>query len=399
MDFTALLKELPWMFTILGVVWIIVVGWVLKHLYSRKELSTAQKAGWIALGLIPLIGILAYGIAQFKNTKAILFATLIAMGISATTVWYFAIYQQSAEYNDRSNEKGITNTAENLVQEFIADESAANQKYSNKVVEVSGVIEKTETGATTIVFLKAGNNGFVSANLKQAVNGLAVGATITVKGIFTGFILGEVQLTEASIISNNAITTDTANKIQPKSIINDSSKKNTSEKTITKDTSANKPVVTILKSSSGTVRFFSSTAAEDIEANNNQLISSINTTNGELDFAALIKGFRFENKLMEKHFNEDKYLHSSQFPKATFKGKITNLSSVNFQKNGTYTANAEGNITIRGVTKKISPVATITINSGKLSLQSVFKIRVAEFGVPSDDVADQIEITVKSNYN
>lgn len=397
MDFTALLKELPYMFAILAIVWIIVVGLVLKHLFSRKELSTAQKAGWIALGLIPLIGILIYGVAQFKKTKAILLATLMAIGISTVTVWYFAIYQQSAEYNDRSNEKGIVNTAENLVQEFITNEAAANQKYTNKMVEVSGVIEKTETGASTIVFLKAGNNGYVSANLKQSVSGLTTGSTITVKGIFTGFILGEVQLTEASILGNQANNTN--NNTEPTGIVNDASNQHTSIKTTSKDSVSNKPTVHILKSSSGTVRFFSSTPAEDIEANNNQLISSINTTTGELDFAALIKGFRFENKLMEKHFNEDKYLHSSQFPKATFKGKITNLSSVNLQKDGTYTANAEGNLTIRGVTKKLSPMATITVTNGRLTLQSKFKIRVAEFGIPADDVADQIEITVTGKYN
>ena len=56
---------------------------------------------------------------------------------------------------------------------------------------------------------------------------------------------------------------------------------------------------------------------------------------------------------MEEHFNEN-YMESDKIPKATFKGKITNLSSVDFTKNGTYDVTVEGDLTIHDVTNKIS---------------------------------------------
>ena len=36
-------------------------------------------------------------------------------------------------------------------------------------------------------------------------------------------------------------------------------------------------------------------------------------------------GFKFENQLMEDHFNEN-YMESTKFPKADFKGFITNIN-------------------------------------------------------------------------
>jgi len=56
---------------------------------------------------------------------------------------------------------------------------------------------------------------------------------------------------------------------------------------------------------------------------------------------------------MQKHFNSDKYLNSDQFPKAEFKGTISNLSAVKFNTNGTYNATVNGSLTIHGVTKKL----------------------------------------------
>ena len=55
---------------------------------------------------------------------------------------------------------------------------------------------------------------------------------------------------------------------------------------------------------------------------------------------------------MEEHFNEN-YLESNTFPKANFKGAITDLSKVNFSKDGSYAVSVKGDLTIHGVTKNI----------------------------------------------
>ena len=53
---------------------------------------------------------------------------------------------------------------------------------------------------------------------------------------------------------------------------------------------------------------------------------------------------------MEEHFNEN-YMESNTFPKANFKGTITDLGKVNFSKDGTYPVTVKGDLTIHGVTK------------------------------------------------
>ncbi|MBY0481029.1 MAG: YceI family protein [Chitinophagaceae bacterium] len=150
------------------------------------------------------------------------------------------------------------------------------------------------------------------------------------------------------------------------------------------------------------VRFFSSTPAEDIEAVNTQALSKFDSKSGQVNFMLLIKGFVFENELMQKHFNEE-YLESAKFPKSEFKGQILNIASINLLKNGSYPTTAEGTITIHGVSQKIKATGTITVANGKLSLKSVFKLKIKDFNIAGSDIgksiASELEITVDSRYD
>jgi len=83
----------------------------------------------------------------------------------------------------------------------------------------------------------------------------------------------------------------------------------------------------------GFIGFYSHTPMEDIKADNNQVIGVLDTSTGEMVFQALIKSFHFDRALMEEHFNEN-YMESDKIPKSVFKGKITNLASVDFTKPG-----------------------------------------------------------------
>src|SRR5687767_244071 len=110
----------------------------------------------------------------------------------------------------------------------------------------------------------------------------------------------------------------------------------------------------------GHVSFFSKAPMENIEAHNNQVSSIINTANGELVFSLLMKSFNFEKALMQEHFNE-KYVESEKFPKAEFKGKITNLSAIDFKKEGSQAAEVAGTLTIHGVTKDVTAKGTVEV--------------------------------------
>ena len=76
---------------------------------------------------------------------------------------------------------------------------------------------------------------------------------------------------------------------------------------------------TLLQTKNGVIEFFSKTPVEDIYAKNSETSALLNPSTGETAFSLSVNAFKFENKLMEEHFNEN-YLESEKYPKSTFSG-------------------------------------------------------------------------------
>ena len=152
----------------------------------------------------------------------------------------------------------------------------------------------------------------------------------------------------------------------------------------------------------GYIGFFSHTAMEDIKGDNNQVASVLDISTGEMVFQALIKSFHFDRALMEEHFNEN-YMESEKFPKSSFRGKITNLSSVDFSKPGKYDVTVEGDLNIHDVTNKISVKGTIDVVPGGINANSKFNIVPEDYkinipGVVRDKIEKNLEVTVTIKY-
>jgi hypothetical protein len=153
----------------------------------------------------------------------------------------------------------------------------------------------------------------------------------------------------------------------------------------------------------GYIGFFSHTPMEDIKGDNNQVAGVLDISTGDMVFQALIKSFHFDRALMEEHFNEN-YMESDKFPKSSFKGKITNLSAVNFSKNGTYDVVIDGDLTIRDATNKISARGKIEIENGELIATSKFNISPEDYkinipGVVREKINKNMEVTVAMKYS
>lgn len=151
----------------------------------------------------------------------------------------------------------------------------------------------------------------------------------------------------------------------------------------------------------GKLSFYSKATLENIEAHNRAVGVLLNTATSELSFSLLIKSFVFEKKLMQEHFNEN-YMESGKFPKAKFRGKVTDLSKVNFSKNGKYKVNVVGSLSIHGVTKKVSETGTIVISGGKPTLKSSFSVRLADYkikipGAVKDKIAKDVKIIIDAD--
>jgi polyisoprenoid-binding protein YceI len=100
---------------------------------------------------------------------------------------------------------------------------------------------------------------------------------------------------------------------------------------------------------------------------------------------------------MQDHFNTE-YLHSNQFPRGDFKGTITNIKTVNFNQDGIYPVEVTGDLTLHGVTKKVSSKGSITIKNGKPLAKASFPIIVKDFAIKAEDVTEKVTITVNCQY-
>lgn len=153
----------------------------------------------------------------------------------------------------------------------------------------------------------------------------------------------------------------------------------------------------------GQVSFFSSTPIEDIKAINKKAASVLNIKTGALQFVVLIKNFEFRNSSMQAHFNEKEYMDSDQFPRAELKAAVTDLSRVDFNKDGTYQVIVEGTMNMHGVTNKVKLPGTINVKEGSISTTAVFTIRLADYkiAVPTIvfyKVAEKVEVSVNFSY-
>jgi len=165
-----------------------------------------------------------------------------------------------------------------------------------------------------------------------------------------------------------------------------------------------KPVAEKLVSKDTHISFYSHTLVEDITANNFKVVSTLDTTTGEVVFSVPMQSFEFEKALMQKHYNSKKFLNTKKFPKAKFIGKITDSSSADFSSNGTYEVSIAGQMEIKGETKDVNEKATLTVEGGQVTLDAKMDVVLGDFGVtfsggkPSTNIAKSVEVTVKAIY-
>jgi hypothetical protein len=137
----------------------------------------------------------------------------------------------------------------------------------------------------------------------------------------------------------------------------------------------------------------------DIDATNKKAVSRLQS-NGDLSFIMLMKDFTFDMDKMQEHFNEE-YVESDKFPRAFFNGKITNFSSVNFKKDGTYPITVTGNMQVHGVNKTMQTNGIIEIKGGNPVASAKFTVTLKDFGIGGlliKMVADKINVEVTAAY-
>lgn len=152
----------------------------------------------------------------------------------------------------------------------------------------------------------------------------------------------------------------------------------------------------------GHIWFYSSTPVEDIEAHNHLSTAIVDIESGEVIVSVLIKSFEFEKALMQEHFNEN-YMESDEFPKSTFKGKITNIDEIDFSKPGTYEAQVSGKLSIHGQDKNIDTKVQIQVTEVGFSVEGTFVVAPEDYaihipGIVRNKIAKELDVHIDINF-
>ena len=143
------------------------------------------------------------------------------------------------------------------------------------------------------------------------------------------------------------------------------------------------------------IKFFSETKMENIDAENKVTKPVFNAKDGNFAVQASHTGFMFKSSFMQEHYNEN-YMESEKFPYAKFTGKIK--EAIDYSKNGVHSVSIEGKLSLHGVELPRTITGTLAIKDGIITMDSKFDVKVADYKikVPSlyvEKIAENILVT------
>jgi hypothetical protein len=112
---------------------------------------------------------------------------MLGLALAAVAIALAVIFVWNKPHRDAASEKGTPVTAAELQQAYGADEAAANAKYLDKTLEVSGTVagmEKNQDGKT-VLYLDDPMSG-VGCTLIDAAASAKEGEAVVVKGFCSG---------------------------------------------------------------------------------------------------------------------------------------------------------------------------------------------------------------------
>jgi polyisoprenoid-binding protein YceI len=153
----------------------------------------------------------------------------------------------------------------------------------------------------------------------------------------------------------------------------------------------------------GYLSFLSETLLENIFAETKEATSFFDVKTGEVVFSTSINTFQFKIKLMQEHFNEN-YMESGKFPKATFSGKLENISQFDINSKTPQSFTVKGKMNIHGIDLDVITTVLLVVTApDKINGTSTFKLKPGDYQIkiPSAmgvKIAEEVNVTVKADY-
>lgn len=149
----------------------------------------------------------------------------------------------------------------------------------------------------------------------------------------------------------------------------------------------------------------------NLEANNYQVQSQLNTNTGAITFMGLSKSFEWEKGALDQIFASER-VDLTDYPKFVYEGTITNLSEIDFTTPGQYAAKIKGVLTIGNATRVTPATAVLTVDpslsiDGRSDLsfkiepenvERINKILESKTGTDMEQLKVSRNITVKAKF-
>ncbi|WP_299601569.1 hypothetical protein [uncultured Aquimarina sp.] len=135
-----------------------------------------------------------------KKTKKLLILYFFA-AILVVSIITVKIYNKPF-INIVESKPSLSLASEALLSDFINDESTANTKYLEELIQVNGTITAIEKGKDGNDIITLGNEntiGSIICHLSKNEKNLKIGQEISIKGICTGFLM-DVILVKCVIV-------------------------------------------------------------------------------------------------------------------------------------------------------------------------------------------------------
>ena len=155
---------------------------------------------------------------------------------------------------------------------------------------------------------------------------------------------------------------------------------------------------TLLRITSGQVKFTSEAPLELIEAQSDKLNGILDLNSENFAFSILIKSFEgFNSPLQKEHFNEN-YMESDRFKEATFEGRI--IDDIDINEPGEKDVQIKGKFKIHGVEQSQIMTVHLTIEEGRLLAEGSFDIRLDDYAISIPKIVNKkIAEVIKVDVN
>ncbi len=312
--------------------------------------------------------------------KAWLKYTLGFIVIIVITGAGFAWWVYHKPHRNINNEVAVKVATNALLEAFKQNEKTASAQYNDKVLELTGIVKeasKNDAGNWVINIENTTKTGSITIAFSAIQDAIKPFDSISYKGICAGYFPEDnnIVINEAVLLFKGK--TDTTKKVSA------------NVEPVQKDT------IVSFSTKNGRIKFVSP-SDPDVSAINNEVFSKI-TGAGEIRFSLLFKGFQFKYAEMQTHFNEE-YVESEKYPRANFTGTIQNIKSIDFTKDGKYTAKVVGTLTMHGVTKPVQTTATLNIVKGKIAATATISIIMSDFKIDASAVTEKVDLEINCNY-